>query len=287
VTLVAALLLGVAVAFVVEAYDPRIVDNDQVDDRLPLLASIPRLRRRQAREYLAGGGRLPAGSWEAYRRLRNSVVDGSDAIRTVLVTSATAGEGKTMTAVNLSLVLAASGRRVVLIDGNLRRPGVAAALGLPAEIAGLGPLLEGHVAVEDVLVAAPGGGDRLRAIAAAPGDSVDLVDGRSVSSILQRLKPYADVIVVDSPALTEYADSVAWASVVDAVVVAVRVGVSRSDKLDELHRVLRQHSIRLAGTVVTGRRRARGPLEIAPYGAGAMAAASEAPATALAEVARR
>ena len=71
------------------------------------------------------------------------------------------------------------------------------------------------------------------------------------------LGDYADVIVVDSPPLTEVADALPLADVVDTVLVAVRLGRSRRDKLDELRRALAQRGVSPAGFVVTTRRRAK------------------------------
>jgi succinoglycan biosynthesis transport protein ExoP len=255
IAILAALLVGVAGAFLLEMLLPRVRRDDAALQRVPILAQVPRARGRAVRGYLNGSGTLPGDLWEAYRILRASLSSSSS--RTVLVTSAIQGEGKTMTSVNLAIALAASGQRVVLVDGDLRRPMVARAFRISPTAGGFAELLFERAKPDDVLVAAPGYGDRLRLLLAGSERPLDLLERRRIQSMLDRLRSEADVIVVDSPALTEFADAIALADAVDTVLVAVRLGHSRRDKLAEVERRLAQHRIIPAGFVVTVRGRSR------------------------------
>jgi capsular exopolysaccharide synthesis family protein len=255
IAVLAALLVGITGAFLLELLLPRVRSGDAVLQRVPILAHVPRARRRVVRGYLNGSGTLPGDLWEAYRILRANL--SSTSSRTVLVTSAIQGEGKTMTSVNLAIALAASGQRVVLVDGDLRRPMVARVFGISPTPGGFAELLFERAEPEDVLVAAPGYGDRLRLLLAGPERPLDLLERRRIQAMLDRLQREADVIVVDSPALTEFADAIALADAVDTVLVAVRLGYSRRDKLADVERRLAQHGIIPAGFVVTGGGRSR------------------------------
>ena len=82
--------------------------------------------------------------------------------------------------------------------------------------------------------------------------------------MLEQLGEHADVVVIDSPALTLFADSTALADVVDSVIVVVRLGRSRRDKFAELGRLLAQRRITPLGFVLTDRHRARGRAVKAP-----------------------
>jgi capsular exopolysaccharide synthesis family protein len=219
------------------------------------MADVPRAPVRRVRAYLSGSGTLPADLWEAYRVLRASL--SGRRTNTVLVTSAMQGEGKTMTAVNLAIVLAASGLRVVLVDGDLRRPMVGRVFGVQSDADGFAELLFGRVAPRDVLVAAPGYGQTLRLLVPGPSRPLDLLEPRRIRSMLDNLRAECDVVVIDSPALLEFADAIALAKAVDTVLLAVRIGQSRRDKLDELTRRLAHENIEPVGFVVTGRSRAR------------------------------
>jgi Mrp family chromosome partitioning ATPase len=262
----AALLLGVAFALVIEAVDQRIIDDDQVGDELPVLASIPRMRRDVASSQLQGDGRLPGDVWDAYRRLRAAIGASLDeGVRTVLVTSAITGEAKTTTALNLSVALAASGRRVVLVDGNVRDPAIPRGFGIDVEQDRLTPLLAGRTNVDELLLPVPGYGDRLRVVVAAGDASIDLLETRRIERMLGALKDYADVVLIDGGAATESADALAWATAVDGVIIAVRVGASRHDRLEELRQLLDRAGVRQLGTVLTSRHRARRRLERRPF----------------------
>ena len=253
VAVLAALLVGVAGAFLLELFIPRVQRHDAVLQRVPILANVPRIDPRVARAYLSGSGALPEDLWEAHRILRASLSGGS----TVLVTSAIQGEGKTMTSVNLAIALAASGQRVVLVDGDLRRPMVARVFGIPPSESGFAELLFEQVEPSDVLIPVPGYAERLRLLLAGSDRPLDLLERRRIEAMLDRLRLEADVVVIDSSALTEFADAITLADAVDTVLLAVRLGHSRRDKLAEAERRLAQHGIVPAGFVVTGGGRRR------------------------------
>jgi polysaccharide biosynthesis transport protein len=256
VAVLSASIVGVALAFLLEILIPRVQSDDEVLSRLPILARVPRVKRRVIRSYLNGNATLPNDVWEAYRILRASLSSRSS--RSVLVTSAIQGEGKTMTSVNLAIALAAAGEHVVLIDADLRRPMIARVFGISGAPAGFADLLFGRAEPSEVFVQAPGYGDRLRLVLPGSGRPLDLFEPRRISAMLERLKGTADVVILDSPALTEFADALALADAVDTVLVAIRLGRSRRDRFAELMRRLQQQGIVPAGFVITGEYRARG-----------------------------
>jgi len=261
IALLASLILGTVAVFVIEFLNPRLVSEEEVVARGPILASVPWAPRELVRRYLHGGESLPSEFWEAYRTLRASLVgdagSGRPGGRSVVITSAIQGEGKTMTAVNLAAAFTAGGLRVILVDGDLRRPMIADAFGLSGGESGLAALLDGEAASADVLLDAPGFDARFRLLLPGPERPVDLLDPTRVEVLLERLKRQADIVVVDSSPLTEFADTFAFADAADVVLVVVRLGHSRRDKLAELNRFLTQHGIIPSGFVVTGARRFR------------------------------
>jgi succinoglycan biosynthesis transport protein ExoP len=259
VAVLAALLLGVGGVLILATLDPRMSSEDELLRHLPVLARIPRAHGRVVRSYLRGKGSLPADLWEGYRTLRANLTAlgvGGESPRAVLVTSAIKAEGKTMTSVNLAKALAAGGRRVVLVDADFRRPAVGAVFG-QGETGGLAELLFGRTSVEEALVDAPGYGDWLRLL--LPGDArpIDLLEPRRIADIIDQLKGEADVVVIDSPPLTEFADAFALVDAVDIILIAVRLGHSRRDRFAELNRFLSQHPVPPAGLVVTSQHRSR------------------------------
>ena len=88
---------------------------------------------------------------------------------------------------------------------------------------------------------------------------VDLLQRNRLEAVLAQLQEYADVIIIDSPPLTEVADALPLADVVDTILVSVRLGRSRRDKLEQLRRALAQRGVTPAGFVVTSRRVVKRP----------------------------
>jgi Mrp family chromosome partitioning ATPase len=106
-------------------------------------------------------------------------------------------------------------------------------------------------------VPSPTHGDRLKLLLASPEQAylTRTLDTEKAHAIVAQLKEHADVIVIDSPPLPEVAESVALADAADVVLIAVRLGHTRRDRLDELRRMLALRGISPLGFVVTTRER--------------------------------
>lgn len=260
VALFAGLIFGIGAVLLIELVEPRIATESELITRIPVLAWILRGPRGTIRRYLRERGPLPADLWEGYRTLRASLAAhgvGEGSPKSVLVTSAIQGEGKTMTSTNLAIAMAAAGHRVVLIDGDLRRSMIGKVFDVSARSGGFASALQG-TPLEDVVVPVPGYGAHLRVIAAGHDQPLDLFEPNRITELLAELKNDADVIVIDSPPVMEFADAIALADAVDVVLIAVRVGHSRRDRFEQLLLFLAQHGVTPAGFVVTARRRSRG-----------------------------
>jgi Mrp family chromosome partitioning ATPase/capsular polysaccharide biosynthesis protein len=262
VALFASLLLGVGAALARETFNPRITREDELlfAHQLPVLARVPQMGQKQVHDYLAGRRQLPGEAWDAYRMLRANLatVGPSGGFpRTILITSAIRGEGKTMSTVNLAIMLANAGVRVVALDGDLRHPMLARVFGVALRGNGLAEVFRSDAPLKHVLVPAPGYGDMIRLVRASPDDAhlVDLLEPNRLVHGLERLKQQADVILVDSPALTEVADALPLADAVEAVIIATRLGHTRRTELSELRRMLSYRGIAPIGLIVTTRRR--------------------------------
>lgn len=257
VAFVAALLFGSAVALALDFFNPRLRREEELlfEHRLPILTRVPRMSSRVVHGYLGGREPLPASAWEAYRRLRASLTGvGPDGgfPKSILITSAAPGEGKTMTSVNLALTLVSSEMRVVLVDGDLRHPMIASIFGVAPRRHSLGNALLDTVSSDDVLITAPEH-PNLRLLLARPesAEFVDLLNPRRVASLLEKLQTRADVVIIDSPPIGEAADALAFASAVDAVLVAVRLGATQRTRLADLRRIFAQRGITATGVVLT------------------------------------
>jgi Mrp family chromosome partitioning ATPase len=260
VAFVVALLLGGGVAILFELLNPRYVSEEELllEQRLPILARIPRLPGQVARGYLMGKNRLPRGASKEYRILRAVLATlGPDGgyPRSILVAGASPGDGKTTTAVNLAHTLASADMNVILVDGDLHRPMIATLFNLPTGRGGIRGLVSRELPPEVCLVPAPTHA-HLRLLLASRGDGASVhLDTARVTRMLEELKPLCDVIVIDSPPLAEVAEVLDMANEVDTVLLTVRLGRTRREKLIQARELLARRGVGVAGFVVTTRKR--------------------------------
>ncbi len=240
------LLAGIAVAVVREISQDRLASVEDlalVDPTVPLLASIPHTG---AAADLAGGSPDPAVH-EAFRYLRTSLRLRDEPLRSLLVTSAVGGEGKTTTAVNLALAFAESGSRVVLVDADLRRPTVHRSFDLLNDL-GLSSVLLGTSRFgEAVTYVQP----NLAVLTAGPVSDAanELLERAAFASLVQTAAGQADVVIVDVPPALPVADPLVAARAVDGVLVVARVGQVRRRELRTLLQRLREARLPVTGFV--------------------------------------
>ena len=225
-TLVAAslgLLVAAGLVFVAEYVDDTVKDPAGVQDvaGLPTLGTISRMegdRGRGEHHRLATLLYPRSAAAEAYRTLRTNLEFASvDApVGTLLVTSSLPGEGKTITAANLAVVFAQSGRRVLLVDADLRRPGVHLVFDLPNSD-GLTTLLRSDESDVDA-IANTTEQENLRVLTTGslPPNPAELLGSQRMRRTVERLKAAADLVIFDSPPLQAVADAVILSSFLDA-----------------------------------------------------------------------
>lgn len=271
--LVLGLVLGLALAYLREALDTRVRSTDEVAERLavPLLARIPepprRLRRNDRLVMLDDADGPDA---QAFRMLRTNLdfVRLDKDARTLMLTSAVAGEGKSTTAANLAIALARVGQRVALVDLDLRRPSLHTFFGLTGP--GITEVAIGYASLEEALVRFPlngsahnapwngsreaGAEGRLEVLPAGPmPPSIDeFLASRALAGVLGELRDRADTVLLDSPPLLFGGDAMALTAAVDALLIVTRMNVVRRPMLRELRRVLDAIPLQKLGFIPTG-----------------------------------
>ncbi len=261
------LLIGIGGAFGFSALDPRLRREEQLRELfsgLPVLARIPRVGRKHNAWPLVPQ-ELSVPALEGFRTLRTTLFSrgrGREP-RACLMTGSGPSEGKTTCAIGLALALAQGGASVILVEADLRRPRIGGALGLELEF-GTEQVLIGEVDMSEALVPVSFDNTEIRVLAAHRA-GVELADRLSFS-VAQRLietaKQLADYVVIDSPPLTAVNDALPFAQLTDEVIVVVRLGMSRLNKLSQLEELLRNQGAYPTGLLLVG-----GPPEI-PYGYG-------------------
>jgi succinoglycan biosynthesis transport protein ExoP len=241
-----AVLLGIGAAFFLERLDDRFRDRNDVQRvlRAPVLATIPRFRhpKKGLVDIIVRTGPGDIAS-EAYRTLVTNVqfTSAQRGCRSLLVTSARAGEGKTVTCANLAVTLAQTGHRVVLISADLRRPALEKYFNTNGR-AGLSTWLAGEDQDLLALLVDPGI-PNLRIIPSGPLplDPAGLLNSPRLAHLISQLAPQCDYLLLDSPPTLGLADSVILSSSIDGTILIVDAKSSRRSHvvhaLEELQRV--------------------------------------------------
>lgn len=195
--------------------------------------------------------RSPAA--EAYRALRMNLAFTSldKPLETVVVSAPAADETKSQVAVNLAVVMAQAGQQVILVDADLRRPSLHACFGVPQEpgVTGFMVSQEGEAALALVETAVPG--LRLLPSGALPPNPADILGAQKMEHLLTLLKARADVVVFDAPPVTVAVDASVLAARTDGLLLVVRAGHARRDRIVQAKELLERFRVRLLGAVFT------------------------------------
>lgn len=251
------LMLGIGLAFIREFLDQSVKDKAALESAtgsLPTLAMIPAtpmLEQNPNAVITLVDGRAPSA--EAYRTLRAALqfIAINRDVQVVQLTSANPREGKSTTTVNLAASLAQLGKRVAIVDGDLRRPRIHRFFGVDQR-PGVTDILRGDAAVADCFQ--HGGQDdiMLGVLPAGPvtEHAAEALSSHASYEMLKTLREQVDIVLVDSPPVLPVADSVVLSGLVDAVIFVAKVKGSTKKEISRAVEMLRQVDAPLIGTVL-------------------------------------
>ena len=182
---------------------------------------------------------------EEYRAIRTRLTQHEEhaPLRTMMITSPGAGEGKSVTAANLALAMAQEfQRRVVLVDADLRGPSVHALFGLEGA-PGLAEVLAGEVTLEEALVYLPDYRLTVLPAGGTPQFPTELLGSAAMRRALDTLRARFDRVLLDLPSVMPLADVGTVAPLADGVVVVVRAGVTQRPALDQALEALEETKV--------------------------------------------
>lgn len=257
--IIGGLILGVVAAFSSQVLDPRLRREAQLRRayRLPILGRIP--RESQSDERPLGPRRLSAVTSEAYRTLRSTLTAHSGNLvpgqgRVILITGSGPSEGKTTSAVSIATSLALSGKRVILIEADLRRPVLGNVLGVTPPNGGVVSVLIENTTLSEALVPTDTYGPNLQLLLAdyEGGWIAELFSISTAERMIAEARAMADYVIIDSPPLNEVVDALPLARLADDVLIVVRLGTTRLDKLNQLAELLAENGVKPVGFAVIG-----------------------------------
>jgi polysaccharide biosynthesis transport protein len=259
------LMLGVGLAFLFEFMSTTVKTSADVLRQLhmPLLGQIPSQDEDESsaqemrRLMLESPHSMLA---ESFRQLRANFLFCAPAEqqRSILVTSCSPSEGKTCVSVNLAVSLSQAGRKVLLVDANFRRPGVAQAFGLVDTTEGLSNILIGHSNPDslvhqtshknlDVLLAGP-----------LPPNPSELLSGGYLKDFITQFSAKYETIIFDGPPVLVVSDAMVLSSAMDGVVLVVRAGFSTRGAIGRAKDQLKRVNAKVLGVVLNDVKITRG-----------------------------
>jgi capsular exopolysaccharide synthesis family protein len=222
--LILGLALGAFVAFLRERFDERLAGREDFEEKLgaPVLAIVPRVPgwRKKDRPKLVTTEDPKSGPAEAYRTIRANMqyIARDPAFKVLEVTSPLLGEGKTTTTANLAVTLAQTGKRVVAVSCDLRKPRLHRFFDLKNDV-GVTSILAGQADLKES--AQRSSFDTLRVIASGPmpPNPAELLDSADIDLLLEELRRWCDYVVIDTPPALAVADALILAARCDGVLV--------------------------------------------------------------------
>jgi len=270
---VLALAFGCGLALFLEYLDDTVRSTEDVENllRLPALAVIPSIENNPRKRLLLAGSNQTNGDEipqsellikvnsrsslaEAYRQLRTSILlsTAGHAPKTLLVTSSVPSEGKTTTAVNTAISLSQTGARVLIIDGDMRRPRIHQIF-QKNNHEGLSTILSSEMTENEILsVIKRHENSSLHVMTSGPipPNPAELVGSDQMRRLIKTLERNFTHIVIDSPPIASFTDGVLIGSIVNGVLLVVHAGKSSRGIVRRSHQLLHDVGAKIFGVVL-------------------------------------
>ncbi len=251
------LMLGLGLAFLLEYLDNTIKIPDEIGTHLdiPYLGPVPAFDTSEKSGDLPGElitaispTAIPS---ESFRGIRTSILFSSPdkAPQVIMVSSAEPGEGKTFFAANLAVTMAQNDAKVLLIDGDLRRPRIHNLFRIDRE-PGLTGMIVGTRTLEETLHPSVVENLDLMTVGHIPPNPSELMGSSRLRALLETLRSQYDRIIIDTPPVLSVTDAAALSSAVDGVVLVIRTAVTPSPLLKNAVERLRSVNANILGAVL-------------------------------------
>jgi len=244
-----ALACGMLLAFLINKWDLRLQTPDDVSKRIGLRIIGTTTSSQNIKPYL-----LPEQIAGDYQTIRTNLglIDEEGIPRKLVITSPGMREGKTTFSVNLATSMSRSGKKVLLIDGDLRKPDVAQMLGIPAgSRCGLQDVLLGEEFDNAVYTIPSTGLDVLIADSQSRINGYELLASPGTRQCIDMLSQYYDHVIIDSSPILAFPDALIWATLGDAVILVSYAGHTTTPDLKEAKDRLTRINVKVLGTVLS------------------------------------
>ncbi|TWT79210.1 Tyrosine-protein kinase YwqD [Planctomycetes bacterium CA13] len=258
-------MLGLALAITTELLDSTFSDVHDLERTLgaPAIAHVPRFNTRDLKSKTRSGSLIQpslvtfhaprSAESEVYRVARTSlmVANRKTNVRTMMMTSPQPGDGKSTTISNLAVSFARAGKKVLLIDADMRRPVIAGLFGVQRE-PGLSDVLSGTISARESIQNTEVSNLDLIPNGRPTADPSELLESDRFGAMVAELTQRYDLVLIDAPPLLAVADPAIIAPLVDAVVLTVRVNKHARGPVEQASKILQDQGLAPAAIVVNG-----------------------------------
>lgn len=198
---------------------------------------------------------------EGYRKLRTNIQFSSidSHIKKIMVASAESGEGKTTTISNLAVTYAQEGKKVLLIDADLRNPSLHQVFSVPNHI-GLSSVLSNQYSVEDVLRESYIDNLQLFTSGPIPPNPSEMIGSNRMKRLIEKLEDQYDVIMFDTPLMLAVTDALIVSSLCDGVLLVVNSGKVKKELVKKTKAALEHVNARILGAILNNIKNAAVPV---------------------------
>ena len=260
------LMTTLGVAYLITLQDTRLRTLDDVRNHLmlPVLGAVPSFNPASQREVETSAAPQLAGSLcyfhkpgspeaEAFRSVRTALYVCAQArgAKVIQVTSPMPGDGKSTFTANLALAMGQSGKKVLLIDGDMRRPTTHGLLGLRAEV-GMADVLAGDVELMNAVQPTRFGNLSVLTAGSLPLDPAERLSSEALNRLISDARREYDFVLVDTPPLLAVSDPCVVAPAVDGLLMLVRLEKTKRASAQRAAELLDTHGVKVLGVVANG-----------------------------------
>jgi polysaccharide biosynthesis transport protein len=251
------LTLGIGTAFFLEYLDNTIKLPEDVKEHLeiPYLGPVPAMTSNDipdhvARDLVTVHSPKSAAS-ESYRSIRTGILFSSAdaAPQTIVFTSASPGEGKTITTANLGVAMANAGSRVLLLDCDMRRPRIHKIFGVDRKV-GLSNILVGTASPKDAIVPSSVENLDILPVGPIPPNPSEIISSKKMGLLLNALKKQYTRVLIDSPPISAVTDAVLLSQMADGLLLVVRAGETPRQVIQHALAQVRSVNANILGAVL-------------------------------------
>ncbi len=202
---------------------------------------------------LASGDDMPFGYVEAYKSLRTNInfISSTENVKSIVVTSALPRESKSNVSINLAVSLATEGKKVILVDCDLRKPAIHSYLYMGRNVRGLTDVLSGKCNLDEAIGEIEDIGIYVLPAGAIPPNPSEMLAQEKMQKVIENLKEKFDFVIVDAPPISIVTDAAVLGKYVDGAVLAIRSKYASRDAILVAKKKLSDVDVKILGAVVT------------------------------------